>query len=64
MPEMPEGTLPTYWILDVSDCQAYILRHPTASTYQSETCLDDSALLTPLAFSELEIPLSEFLLPL
>jgi Uma2 family endonuclease len=53
-----------YWVLDVAERQAYILRNPTPEGYQSEMILPDNAVIAPLAFPEIEIPLSELFLPI
>lgn len=52
-----------YWVLDVSEKQAYIFRNPTNSGYQQETVLKANSAIAPLAFPEIEIPFSELFLP-
>ncbi|GET36961.1 Uma2 family endonuclease [Microseira wollei] len=52
-----------YWVLDVAERLAYILGNPTPEGYQSEMILPDNAVIAPLAFPEIEIPLSELFLP-
>ncbi|MBD2775741.1 Uma2 family endonuclease [Iningainema tapete] len=62
-PIYAKANIADYWVLDVSDKEAYIYRNPTISGYQSETILDQDAALAPLAFPEIEIPLLELFLP-
>ena len=52
-----------YWVLDVNERQVYIFRNPTNSGYQEEIVLNANSVITPLAFSQIEIPFSELFLP-
>ncbi|OUL37837.1 hypothetical protein BV372_00325 [Nostoc sp. T09] len=52
-----------YWILNILECQVYILRHPTESGYQDIIVRSPDAAITPLAFPEIAIPFSELFLP-
>ena len=52
-----------YWVLDVAEREAYIFRNPTPDGYQSEIILPDNGVVAPLAFPEIEIPLSELFFP-
>lgn len=51
-----------YWILDINKRQMFILRDSNGDRYQNEQRLSASDRCTPLAFPELEIPLSELFL--
>ncbi|GGA56413.1 Uma2 family endonuclease [Okeania sp. KiyG1] len=57
------ANIPEYWVLDVSDRQAYIYRHPTQEGYKSETVLSDSGKIEPLNFPSVSLSLTEMFLP-
>lgn len=44
-----------YWILDVNTKQVYVLRQPHQGRYQEETILDETAMISLLAFPEITI---------
>jgi Uma2 family endonuclease len=62
-PIYAKANIAEYWVLDVVEREAYIFRNPTAEAYQFEMILPDNAVVAPLAFPEIEIPLSELFLP-
>ncbi len=57
-----KANIADYWILDIMERQAYILRQPS-SGYQEEIILNPDAVITPLAFPQIKIPLCELFLP-
>ncbi|MCL2933506.1 MAG: Uma2 family endonuclease [Trichodesmium sp. MAG_R03] len=58
-----KANISEYWILDVSNRQAYICRYPTAKGYQSETVLSDREIINPLNFPSVSLSLTEMFLP-
>jgi Uma2 family endonuclease len=52
-----------YWVLAVSDRQLHVFREPTATGYASHQILTEPATITPLAFPDMTLHLSEILLP-
>nr|WP_293167082.1 Uma2 family endonuclease [Okeania sp. SIO2C9] len=48
-----KANISEYWVLDVSNRQAYICRHPTPKGYKSETVFSDSEIINPLNFPSL-----------
>ena len=58
-----KANISEYWILDVSNRQAYIFRHPTPKGYKSETVLSGSGVINPLDFPSLSLSLAEMFLP-
>ncbi|MGK7924888.1 MAG: Uma2 family endonuclease [Spirulina sp.] len=58
-PIYARANIPEYWLLNVSDRQAYIFRDPSPSGYQSQHQLSATEGIVPLAFPDLEISLSE-----
>lgn len=51
-----------YWILDISKRQVYIFRNPSTNGYESETIIDATASLSPVAFPDIEVFFSELFL--
>jgi len=62
-PLYARANIPEYWILDVSDRQAYIFRDRTSVGYRSSFVLPDNAAIALRAFPTIEISLSELFLP-
>lgn len=62
-PIYARANIADYWILDVIERRAYIFRNPTPEGYQAEISLQDRAMISPLAFPQIEIPLSQLFLP-
>ncbi len=58
-----KANLPEYWVLDVSDRQAYIFRNPTSKGYNSETVLSDNGVIKPVSFPSVSLSLSHKFLP-
>lgn len=48
-----------YWVLNVSKRQAYVFREPVGESYQQETLLNEDAILSPLAFPEIAVPIHQ-----
>lgn len=61
-PAYARANIADYWILDIVERQTYICRNPNQSGYQSEIILNTDATVKPLAFPNVEIPLSELFL--
>ena len=53
-----------YWVLDITNRQLYAFREPTASGYQNQQILSDDATISPVAFPNVTINVSEMLRPL
>lgn len=53
--------IPEYWIVDVKKRELWIMRNPQGSEYQSQTVLGIQDSVSPLAFPDIMIQLSEFL---
>jgi Uma2 family endonuclease len=58
-----KANIPEYWVLDVSNRQAYIFRNPTPKGYKSETILSDNGVINPLNFPSVSLSLTEMFLP-
>ena len=52
-----------YWVLDVGNRRLYLFREPTPMGYASHRILTEPASLSPLAFPDISIQLSEILPP-
>lgn len=52
-----------YWVLDLSHRQLYVYRQPTATDYQQEQILAETAHISPLAFPDKEIRVATMLKP-
>jgi Uma2 family endonuclease len=52
-----------YWVLDVIENLAYIYRNPTTTGYKQEIILSPNDIITPLAFPNTSISLSDLFLP-
>jgi len=48
-----------YWILDINNRQLSILRQPGNKTYEQETILDENATVSPLAFPDVTVSVSQ-----
>ncbi|MDZ4872443.1 MAG: hypothetical protein CLLPBCKN_001831 [Chroococcidiopsis cubana SAG 39.79] len=57
-----QARIAEYWIIDVNVRQVYVLREPGEETYQQEIILDGNAKLSPLAFPEIEVEVSQMFL--
>lgn len=55
--------IPDYWVLDLSHRQLYVYRQPTATGYQQEQILEETAQIAPLAFPEKLLPVASMLKP-
>lgn len=53
-----------YWVLDLTNRQLYVFREPTPTGYQNQQILSDDATISPLAFPNITISVSEMLRPL
>lgn len=62
-PIYARANIADYWILDITERRPHIFRQPSNEGYQSETILNQNAVLAPLAFPSIEIPFSELFLP-
>lgn len=62
-PLYARANIPEYWILDVSDRQAYIFRDLTSAGYRTSFVLPDNAAIALRAFPTIEISISELFLP-
>ncbi|MEO1403258.1 MAG: Uma2 family endonuclease [Cyanobacteria bacterium J06635_1] len=52
-----------YWILDVIERQLYVFRQPAKDRYQERFILADTLEVTPLAFPDLTLQISQMLPP-
>jgi Uma2 family endonuclease len=52
-----------YWVLDVTNRSLYVLREPNDAGYQSQTILQATDRITPLAFPHTEITIANLLIP-
>jgi len=52
-----------YWVLDITNRQLYAFREPTATGYKNEQILSDDATISPIAFPNVTIKVSEMLRP-
>jgi Uma2 family endonuclease len=57
-----QARIPEYWIVDVNARQVYVLREPGEETYQQEIIVGEDAKLSPLAFPEIEVEVSQMFL--
>ena len=57
-----QARIPEYWIIDVNARQVYVLYEPGDETYRQETILSEGAKLSPLAFREIEVEVSQMFL--
>jgi Uma2 family endonuclease len=57
-----QARIPEYWIVDVNARQVYVLRQPGEETYQQEIIVGEDAKLSPLAFPETEVEVSQMFL--
>ncbi|MEH1885004.1 Uma2 family endonuclease [Nostoc sp.] len=48
-----------YWILDVNQRQVYVFREPALEGYNQELILDEDAILSLIAFPEIEVHISQ-----
>jgi Uma2 family endonuclease len=60
-PAYAQSGIQDYWILDVNQRQLYVFRIPTAAGYTSEVVLSAADVISPLVFSECQIPVEELL---
>jgi Uma2 family endonuclease len=49
-----------YWVLDVQKRQVYVFRQPENESYQQQIVLDENSIISPLAFSEIEVKINQF----
>ena len=50
-----------YWVVDLQGDQLFVHRDPTAAGYASVTTLARGASISPLAFSDVTVPIDEIL---
>ena len=55
-----QANIPEYWVIDVKKRQVLVMRDPNGGEYQSQSILDISDTISPVAFPDIVIPLSEF----
>ena len=48
-----------YWVLNVSKRQVHVFREPDSENYQQKTLLNEDAVLSLVAFPEIEIPMTQ-----
>jgi Uma2 family endonuclease len=53
-----------YWVLDITNRQLYAFREPTETGYQNQQILSNDATISPVAFPNVTINISEMLRPL
>ncbi len=53
-----------YWVLDLTNRKLYVFREPTTTGYQNQQILSDDATISPVAFPNITISVSEMLRPL
>ena len=53
-----------YWVLDITNRQLYAFREPTATGYQNQQIFSEDATISPVAFPNITINISEMLRPL
>lgn len=58
-----KANIPEYWVLDVSDRQAYLFRNPTPKGYNSEMLFSNNGVINPLKFPSVSLSLSQMFLP-
>jgi Uma2 family endonuclease len=61
-PVYAKAGIADYWILDVNTRQVYVFREPTQDGYRQETILAANAVLAPVAFPNITIPLNQLFL--
>ena len=52
-----------YWVLDVINRQLHVFREPSENGYRSEVVLEESKIISPLKFPDLNIDILEMLPP-
>jgi Uma2 family endonuclease len=57
------SNIPDYWVIDVKNDQVHIFRTPTPTGYASHLILSASQAVSPLAFPEVVLPISQILPP-
>jgi Uma2 family endonuclease len=56
-----EAGITDYWVLDVSDRRLIVFREPHQQGYQSQVILNEQQAITPLAFPDLAIAITDIL---
>ncbi|MBW4635199.1 MAG: Uma2 family endonuclease [Iphinoe sp. HA4291-MV1] len=59
-----KANIADYWVLDVNKRQLYVFRQPSEEGYQVKVILSDTEAITPLAFADVRLAVSEMLRPL
>ncbi|MDY6806603.1 MAG: Uma2 family endonuclease [Cyanobacteriota bacterium] len=58
-----KANIPEYFVLDVSDRQAYLFRNPTPKGYNSQMLLSDKSVINPLKFPSVSLSSNQMFLP-
>jgi Uma2 family endonuclease len=56
-----QGLIEEYWVLDINQRQLYIFRLPSSGGYLFQQVLSDGEIVSPLAFPEIKLSISDFL---
>ncbi len=62
-PMYAAASIADYWILDVIERELHVFRQPAGDRYQSHSVLAAALSITPVAFADLEIQISQMLPP-
>jgi Uma2 family endonuclease len=58
-----KANIPDYWVVDLKNRQVHVFRNPTPTGYASQLILAESQTVSPLAFSDVIIPIASILPP-
>lgn len=56
-----QGGIEDYWVLDINNRQLYVFRLPSPDGYLSRQVLSDGEVISPLAFPDIKLSISDFL---
>jgi Uma2 family endonuclease len=62
-PTYAQAGIVEYWVLDLANRSLYVLREPNNTGYQSQTILNETDRISPLAFPNIEITIADLLAP-
>jgi Uma2 family endonuclease len=58
-----QANIPDYWVVDLKNRQIHVFRTPTPTGYASQLILAESQTVSPLAFSDVMVPIASLLPP-
>ncbi len=61
--EYAQAAIADYWVVDLNNRQLLVFRQPTATGYQNQQVLEPDAIVSPLAFPDITIPVGELFPP-